>query len=109
LEGVPLGLIPNSNMMRRLSTWNQETSLFRFPMAFWNQRITRREEFGPDRLKGILSAISQGESAREITEQIMAATDGHSGAGIAPPTTAPWSAPCGGRTFLRLLKLPIIY
>ena len=43
-----------------------------------------QEEFGPKRLSALLSGFSQRHSAREITEQIMAATDGHSGAGIAP-------------------------
>jgi len=32
----------------------------------------------------LLSGLSQGDSAQEIAEQILAATDGHSGAGTAP-------------------------
>ncbi len=84
LEGVPLGLIPD--------TQYDETTVNLEPgdvVVFASDGILEsenhsQEEFGPDRLKGILSAISLGDSAREITEQIMAATDGHSGAGIAP-------------------------
>jgi sigma-B regulation protein RsbU (phosphoserine phosphatase) len=84
MEGVPLGLIPD--------TQYDETTVNLEPgdvVVFASDGILEsenhsQEEFGPDRLKGILSAISQGDSAREITEQIMAATDGHSGAGIAP-------------------------
>ncbi len=43
-----------------------------------------QEEFGPERLKALLSAISQRDSARDISERILAATDGHSGTGTAP-------------------------
>jgi len=35
-------------------------------------------------LTALLSAISRRDSAREIAERILAATDGHGGAGIAP-------------------------
>jgi sigma-B regulation protein RsbU (phosphoserine phosphatase) len=84
LEGVPLGLIPDIEY--------DETTVDLAPgdvVVFASDGILEsenlaREEFGPARLKGILSAISRRASAREITEQIMAATDGHSGAGIAP-------------------------
>src|SRR5258707_7085703 len=84
LEGVPLGLIPD--------TQYDETTIDLEPgdvVVFASDGILESEnhsleEFGPDRLKRILSAISQRDSAREITEQIMAATDGHNGAGIAP-------------------------
>ena len=43
-----------------------------------------QEEFGSERLTSLLSGISPGDSAQRITEQILAATDGHSGVGIAP-------------------------
>jgi sigma-B regulation protein RsbU (phosphoserine phosphatase) len=42
------------------------------------------EEFGPKRLSALLSGFSQGDSAQEIAEKILAATDGHSGAGTPP-------------------------
>src|SRR6267378_1069349 len=84
LEGVPLGLIPD--------TQYDETTIDLQPgdvVVFASDGILEsenpaQEEFGPERLKKILSAISQRDSAREITELIMAATDGHGGAGIAP-------------------------
>ena len=84
LEGVPLGLIPD--------TQYDETTIDLEPgdvVVFASDGILEsenpaQEEFGPARLREILSAISQRDSAREITEQIMAATDGHGGAGIAP-------------------------
>jgi len=84
LEGVPLGLIPD--------TQYDETTIDLRPgdvVVFASDGILEsespaQEEFGPERLKEILSAISLRDSAREITELIMAATDGHGGAGIAP-------------------------
>jgi len=84
LEGVPLGLIPDTEY--------DETTVDLAPgdvVVFASDGILEsenlaKEEFGPARLKRILSAISRRDSAREITEQIMAATDGHSGTGIAP-------------------------
>jgi sigma-B regulation protein RsbU (phosphoserine phosphatase) len=84
LEGVPLGLIPD--------TQYDETTIDLEPgdvLVFASDGILEsenptREEFGPERLAALLAAISQGDSAREITDQILAATDGHSGAGIAP-------------------------
>jgi sigma-B regulation protein RsbU (phosphoserine phosphatase) len=84
LEGVPLGLIPD--------TQYDETTIDLEPgdvVVFASDGILEsenptQEEFGPQRLKDILASISREHSAREITEQILAATDGHSGAGIAP-------------------------
>jgi sigma-B regulation protein RsbU (phosphoserine phosphatase) len=84
LEGVPLGLIPD--------TQYDETTIDLEPgdvLVFASDGILEsenptREEFGPERLAALLAAISQGDSAREITDQILAATDGHSGEGIAP-------------------------
>jgi sigma-B regulation protein RsbU (phosphoserine phosphatase) len=84
LEGVPLGLIPD--------TQYDETTIDLEPgdvVVFASDGILEsenptQEEFGPQRLKDILASISRVHSAREITEQILAATDGHSGAGTAP-------------------------
>jgi phosphoserine phosphatase RsbU/P len=84
LEGVPLGLIPD--------TQYDETTIDLEPgdvLVFASDGILEsenptREEFGPERLAALLAAISLGDSAREITDQILAATDGHSGEGIAP-------------------------
>src|SRR6266849_4399381 len=84
LEGVPLGLIPDSEY--------EETTIELTPgdvVLFASDGIlesenSAQEEFGPKRLCTLLSGLSQRDSAREIAEQIMAATDGHSGAGIAP-------------------------
>src|SRR2546429_841767 len=84
LEGVPLGLIPD--------TQYDETTIDLYPgdvVLFASDGIlesenTVQEEFGPERLTALLSAISQRDSARDISERILAATDGHSGSGTAP-------------------------
>jgi phosphoserine phosphatase RsbU/P len=84
LEGVPLGLIPD--------TQYDETTIELTPgdvVLFASDGIlesanAEHEEFGPKRLSALLSGFSQGNSAREVAEQILAATDGHSGAGVAP-------------------------
>lgn len=84
LEGVPLGLIPD--------TVYDETTIDVVPgdvILFASDGILEstnadHEEFGPERLTTLLSTISPRNSAREIADRILAETDGHSGAGIAP-------------------------
>ena len=84
LEGVPLGLIPD--------TQYDETTVELAPgdiVLFASDGILESEnaaleEFGPERLRALLSAVSRHDTARDISEQILAATDGHGGAGIAP-------------------------
>jgi sigma-B regulation protein RsbU (phosphoserine phosphatase) len=84
LEGVPLGLIAD--------TLYDETTVDLQPgdvVLFASDGIlesenAEQEEFGPERLTALLSAISPEDSSRAIAERILAATDGHSGVGIAP-------------------------
>jgi phosphoserine phosphatase RsbU/P len=84
LEGVPLGLLHDTEY--------DETTVDLVPgdvILFASDGILEsanaaHEEFGPERLTALLSAVSSCDSAREIVEQIMSATDGHSGAGIPP-------------------------
>ncbi len=84
LEGVPLGLLPG--------TQYDESSIDLAPgdvVVFASDGILEsqnasEEQFGLQRLSAVLSAISPRDSARAITERILAETDDHSGAGIAP-------------------------
>src|SRR5260370_11464012 len=84
LEGVPLGLIPD--------TQYDETTIELTPgdvVLFASDGILEsanadQEEFGPKRLSALLSGFSQVNSAREIAEQILAATDCRSSTGISP-------------------------
>ena len=110
LEGVPLGLLPD--------TQYDESSLDLRPgdvIIFASDGILEsanatEEEFGLQRLSALLSAISPEDSARVIADRILAETDNHSGAD---------SAPHDDRTLVVLRvtdetasdfsKLPIIY
>jgi sigma-B regulation protein RsbU (phosphoserine phosphatase) len=84
LEGVPLGLI--------LGTEYDETSVDLLPgdvVLFASDGILEsenaaQEEFGPQRLSALLTGLGLEDSAGMIAEQILEATDTHSGAGIAP-------------------------
>jgi sigma-B regulation protein RsbU (phosphoserine phosphatase) len=84
LEGVPLGLIAD--------TQYDETTIELQPgdvVLFASDGILESEnaaleEFGPQRLSALLGGLSSEHSASLIAEQILQATDAHSGAGIAP-------------------------
>ena len=84
LEGVPLGLLPD--------TQYDESSIDLIPgdvVVFTSDGILEsaneaEEEFGLERLSETLSSISPEDSARTIAERILAETDDHSGAGAAP-------------------------
>ncbi len=84
LEGVPLGLIPNSEYDETtVELTPGDVVLFASDGILESENSTQ-EEFGPKRLFALLSGLSHEDSAQEIAEQILAATDGHSGAGTAP-------------------------
>lgn len=84
LEGVPLGLLPG--------TQYDESSIDLVPgdvVLFASDGILEsenaaEEEFGLQRLSAVLSTIPPQDSARAIAERILAETDDHSGAGVAP-------------------------
>jgi sigma-B regulation protein RsbU (phosphoserine phosphatase) len=84
LEGVPLGLIPDTEYDEiTIDVQPGDVVLFASDGILESEN-SAKEEFGPERLTSLLSAISPGDSAREIAERILAATDGHSGSGVAP-------------------------
>jgi phosphoserine phosphatase RsbU/P len=84
LEGVPLGLIYDTEYDETTVDLEPGDVILFASDGILESANAAQEEFGPERLMALLSAVSGGDSAREIVEQIMAATDGHSGAGIAP-------------------------
>jgi sigma-B regulation protein RsbU (phosphoserine phosphatase) len=84
LEGVPLGLIPDTEYDETTIDLEPGDVLVFASDGILESENPTREEFGPERLAALLAAISHGHSAREIADQILAATDGHSGAGIEP-------------------------
>ena len=84
LEGVPLGLIPDTQYDETTFDVLPGDVVILASDGILESENAAREEFGPERLTSLLSAISLGDSARQIAERILAATDGHSGSDIAP-------------------------
>src|SRR6202158_5011530 len=84
LEGVPLGIIPDTQYDETTIDLDPGDVVLFASDGILESENPAQEEFGPERLKEILSAISLRDSAREITELILAATDGHGGGGSAP-------------------------
>ncbi|HEV2195811.1 MAG TPA: GAF domain-containing SpoIIE family protein phosphatase [Candidatus Acidoferrum sp.] len=83
LEGVPLGLLPGTEYDESvLDLLPGDVVVFASDGILESQNASE-EEFGLQRLSGILSAISPDDSARAIAERILAETDDH-GAGTAP-------------------------
>jgi len=84
LEGVPLGLLPGTEYDESsLDLLPGDVVIFASDGILESQNASE-EEFGPQRLCSVLSAISPRDSARDIAERILAETDDHSGAGTAP-------------------------
>jgi sigma-B regulation protein RsbU (phosphoserine phosphatase) len=84
LEGVPLGLIPDTQYDQTTVDLEPGDVVLFASDGILESENAAQEEFGPERLTALLSAISERDSARDIADQILAATDGHSGAGTAP-------------------------
>jgi len=110
LEGVPLGLLPD--------TQYDETTLDLQAgdiVVFASDGILESEnrlqvEFGPDRLSLLLAGLSLETSAREIAEIILAATDEHCGEGHSPHDDRTLLVlRVTEETATDLSKMPIIY
>src|SRR5713101_8300286 len=84
LEGVPLGLFPEAKYDEMTIDLRPGDVVLFASDGILESENAEQEEFGSERLTSLLSGISPGDSAQRITEQILAATDGHSGVGIAP-------------------------
>ena len=84
LEGVPLGLIPDTQY-DELTVELQPGDVVLFASdGILESENAAQEEFGPQRLSALLAGLSLEDSAALIAEQILQATDLHSGVGIAP-------------------------
>src|SRR6266481_1422236 len=110
LEGVPLGLIPDTEYDETTIDVEPGDIILFASDGILESANAAQEEFGPERLTALLSAISPGDSAREIAKQILAATDRHSGPGIAPHDDRTLVVlRVTDATASDLSKLPIIY
>jgi phosphoserine phosphatase RsbU/P len=84
IAGIPLGLFPDTQYDEiTLDLVPGDTVLFASD-GILESANAKEEEFGPDRLCSVLSSVSPQQSASEIAEKIIAATDDYSGAGVAP-------------------------
>jgi len=84
ISGVPLGLFPDTQYDQiTVDLVPGDTVLFASD-GILESTNAELEEFGSARLAALLVGLSPDDSTRQIAEQILNATDDHSGAGIAP-------------------------
>jgi len=110
LEGVPLGLIPDSQY-DEVTLDLQVGDIVLFASDGILESENRQQvEFGPERLNLLLAAVPLGTSAREIAELILAATDEHCGEGHSPHDDRTLLVlRVTGESTTDLSKMPIIY
>lgn len=84
LEGVPLGLLPESQYDEKTVDLQPGDVVLFASDGILESENAGQEEFGLVRLTTLLSGASQVDSAQAIAQQILDATDGHSGAGVSP-------------------------
>lgn len=82
--GIPLGLYPDTEYEEiSLDLQPGDTVLFASDGILESENA-QQEEFGFDRLSAVLASVSPKHSASDIADKIMAATNHHSGEGVAP-------------------------
>jgi phosphoserine phosphatase RsbU/P len=84
IEGVPLGLFPE-NQYDETSVELQpgDTVLFASDGILESENYDK-EEFGAERLAAVLRTVTPEESAGDVANRVLNATDEFSGAGVAP-------------------------
>ena len=84
IEGVPLGLLPDTDY-DETSIDLQPGDIFLFATdGIIESENATEEQFGAQRLNALLAAVPPSRSAAEISQDILSATDGHSGPGVPP-------------------------
>jgi len=82
--GIPLGLYPDTEYEEiTLDLQPGDTVLFASDGILESENA-QQEEFGFDRLSAVLASVSPKHSASDVADKIMAATNHHSGEGVAP-------------------------
>ncbi len=82
--GIPLGLYPDTEYEEiTLDLQPGDTVLFASDGILESENA-QQEQFGFDRLSAVLASVSTKHSASDIADKIMAATNQHSGEGVAP-------------------------
>jgi phosphoserine phosphatase RsbU/P len=84
LEGVPLGLLPDIEYDEITVDLTPGDVVLFASDGILESENAAQEEFGSARLEALLAGLSPQDSASGIAEQILVATDLHSGVGTAP-------------------------
>lgn len=84
LEGVPLGLLPETQYDESSVDLQPGDIVLFTSDGILESENAAAEEFGLQRLSTLLAEVSAEDSASAIAERILAETDGHSGTGVAP-------------------------
>src|SRR5258707_2041003 len=84
LEGVPLGLLPGTQYDESTIDLQPGDVIIFASVVILESANATEEVVGLQRLSALLSGISPEDSARAIADRILAETDNHSGADIAP-------------------------
>jgi sigma-B regulation protein RsbU (phosphoserine phosphatase) len=84
LEGVPLGLLPETQYDESVIDLEPGDVVLFASDGIVESENAAEEEFGLARLSALLAGISADDSSEQIAEKILAETDTHTGAGIAP-------------------------
>ena len=81
LEGVPLGLLPDTRYDESVIDLQPGDVVLFASDGIVESENPQQEEFGLPRLSALLAGIPPEYSARAIAERILAETDGHAGVG----------------------------
>ena len=84
LEGVPLGLLPDTQYDESVIDLQPADIVLFASDGIVESENPAEEEFGLHRLSALLSGISPEHSARAIAERILSETDDHAGVGACP-------------------------
>jgi len=84
LEGVPLGLLPDTEYDEMTVELRPGDVVLFASDGILESENAAQEEFGPVRLAALLAGLLPEDAASTIADQILMATDLHSGVGIPP-------------------------
>src|SRR5712692_5338201 len=83
-SGVPLGLFPDSQYEEFIVDLQPGDAMIFASDGILESENAQQQEFGLKRLTAVLEKISPRDSAKDICEEILNATDAYSGGGFAP-------------------------
>jgi sigma-B regulation protein RsbU (phosphoserine phosphatase) len=84
VAGVPLGLFPDSQYDELTVELQPGDAMLFASDGILESEDAQQQEFGLKRLTAVLEKISPRQSAKDICEEILNATDAYSGGGFAP-------------------------